>query len=321
MKGNELVSVIVPVFNTEKYLRECLDSLKNQSYSNLEVIMVNDGSTDHSPEICKEYCRADKRFILIEQDNSGLGMARNSGLARATGQYVCFVDSDDFVHEKYVEILYENLLNYHVDISMCGYLKFQEGESVAGNIVNICHKKSKLQLLYDVTTTGPDNCSEKVVISWNKLIPMKIMKQLRFLNKLHEDEFMINELLLKISDAVCTNAALYFYRQHSNSITGTKNQTNIRHLDALDAVYERITLFSGEEYQKIFPDILRSYFENSAAIYYRLASNHKLKLIKNIYPRYFRMLMEHRNKLTVKQFLRYLLFLFSPNYYRRKYWS
>lgn len=325
MERGELVSIIVPVFNTEKHLKRCLDSLLCQSYEKLEVILVNDGSTDNSGVLCEEYCRKDSRFILIDQKNMGLGMARNAGLERAEGKYVCFVDSDDFVHEKYVEILYENLITHQADISICSYKKIcddrdADNRDEDNGIHNRCSDISRHQMLYDITTTGPQNRSERMVVCWNKLIRMDIMKCLKFADRLHEDEFMINDLLLKIKKAVWTDAVLYFYRQHPDSITGLRNRADMRHLDVLDALYNRIILFSDDEYKDIFYNILRSFFENSAYLYYELtASGNRLLPARRIYPRYFVVLMKYAGKMTGKQFLHHLLFLISPEYYKRKY--
>ena len=321
METQELVSIIVPIFNTEQYLTECLDSLKKQSYSNLEIILVNDGSTDHSGDICREYCRTDPRFVLIEQANQGLGMSRNAGIVKARGKYVCFVDSDDFVHEKYVEILYENLIAYHTDISMCAYMKYRQGQLSGNDVYNVCSRISRYQMLYDITTTGPENSSEKIVVAWNKLIKMDIMKQLRFTDRLHEDEFMINDLLQKISNGVWTDAVLYYYRQRSESITGTEHKTDLRHLDVLDAVYNRICLFSGNEYKDVMRDLLRSYFENSIVVYYSLFTyGNRWQVWKKIYTHYLNTLLRYAYKLSLKQFFRYALFLISPYFYRKKYW-
>lgn len=322
MSNKELVSIIVPIFNTAEYLRECLDSLKNQSYENLEIIMVNDGSTDNSAAICKEYCEKDNRFSLIEQKNQGLGASRNIGLEHASGEYVCFVDSDDYVHEKYVEILYENLNKYQTDISMCSYMRFRYGKIENVEVMNRCSILTKYQMLKDITTTGPNNRSEPIVISWNKMVRMNIIKHLRFVNKYHEDEYMINELLLKVTNAVSTEAILYFYRQRPDSITGIKNRESIRHMEVLDAIYNRITIFLEAEFADIFPNMLYSCFENSTAVYYSLLPfNNKFYLMRKIFPQYFVTLLRYANKLKFKKFLRYFLFLISPSFYKKKYWS
>ena len=299
MKEKELVSVIVPVFNTDDYLRECLEALKQQTYDNLEIIMINDGSTDNSGNICREFSKKDSRFILIQQENRGLAVSRNAGLEKASGKYVCFVDSDDLVHERYVEILYENLVRYQADISMCNYLKFRGKTELHGDVDNICKEMFPKQMLYAITTTGPDNISEKAVVAWNKMIRMDIIKGLRFKNRLHEDEFMINDLILNLSSGVWTDAVLYFYRQRPESITGEKNKKDFRHLDMLDAVYERLLIFSGPDYKELFPDLLRSYFENSTVVYYDLmAPGNFWHVWKKVVPRYLAVLLKYRKKLT-----------------------
>ena len=113
-----MISVIVPVYNVEKYLEECLDSIQNQTYSNIEIILVNDGSTDNSKEICEKYCKQDSRFLLINQENQGLSAARNKGVEISTGEYIVFVDSDDIIKTNYLEKLMQYMTE-DVDIVEC----------------------------------------------------------------------------------------------------------------------------------------------------------------------------------------------------------
>ena len=119
----EKITVIVPVYNVENYLNKCLDSLINQTYKNLEIIVINDGSTDNSGEICQEYAQKDNRIIYIEQENGGLSDARNTGLERMTGSYVTFVDSDDWVEPDYVEVLYNKLLQLEIIVSLMSLIQ------------------------------------------------------------------------------------------------------------------------------------------------------------------------------------------------------
>jgi len=113
-----MISVIVPVYNVEKYLEECLDSIQNQTYSDIEVILVNDGSTDKSKEICGKYCKQDNRFQLLNQENQGLSAARNKGVEISTGEYIVFVDSDDIIKTNYLEKLMQYMAE-DVDIVEC----------------------------------------------------------------------------------------------------------------------------------------------------------------------------------------------------------
>ena len=120
------VSVIVPVYNVEKYLRKCVESIKNQTYRNLEIILVDDGSSDHCGEICDELATSDSRIRVIHKENGGLSDARNAGMDISTGDYIGFVDSDDYIDEDFHEILVENLEKYNADISCCRYTNVWE---------------------------------------------------------------------------------------------------------------------------------------------------------------------------------------------------
>ena len=113
---NPLVSVIIPVYDVEPYLRRCLDSVVNQTYKNLEIILVDDGSTDSSPEICDEYAGADSRIIVIHKENGGQAEARNKGIEAATGEYITFVDADDYISSSYVNDLYKSMIIERCDI-------------------------------------------------------------------------------------------------------------------------------------------------------------------------------------------------------------
>ena len=122
--NSDLISIIIPVYNVQDYLKECVDAIINQSYSNIEVILVNDGSTDNSPAICDEYSKKDSRIKVIHKKNEGPAMARNAALDIASGKYLNFIDSDDLIHKDMISILYNNLINNDADISICNYQSF-----------------------------------------------------------------------------------------------------------------------------------------------------------------------------------------------------
>lgn len=125
-----LVSVVVPVYNVEKYLRECLDSLINQTYKNLEIIIVDDGSTDNSGKICDEYEKKNKNIKVIHKENEGLGFARNTGLEYIHGEYVTFVDSDDYVDNNFIEELYKNITTQNADICKSGFKRIDDNHNI-----------------------------------------------------------------------------------------------------------------------------------------------------------------------------------------------
>lgn len=121
-----MISIIVPVYNVEKYLDRCVQSILIQSFKRFELILVNDGSTDNSFEICQKYRKKDSRVILISQENKGLSAARNTGLNNAHGDYICFIDSDDFIEKDYLKLLLNNLKSNNADISICEYFSSNE---------------------------------------------------------------------------------------------------------------------------------------------------------------------------------------------------
>ena len=129
--GNELVSIVVPVYNVEKYLEECVSSITRQTYSNLEIILVNDGSSDNCPKICETWKKKDNRIKVIHKENAGLGMARNTGIDHATGQYICFFDSDDYIRVDTIEKCYQEITKESADVALFGYSR-ADG---SGNIV------------------------------------------------------------------------------------------------------------------------------------------------------------------------------------------
>ena len=129
MEANEVVSIIIPIYNVEAYLRQCLETVIHQTYPNLEIILVNDGSPDQSEEICKEFFRKDARIRYVRQENGGLSAARNTGIELATGDYITFIDPDDWVTEDYVEVLYRQLKKYDADVSVANYNLYDDSSS------------------------------------------------------------------------------------------------------------------------------------------------------------------------------------------------
>ena len=122
--GNELISIIVPIYNVENYLRQCLDSIVSQTYQNFECLLINDGSSDNSADICREYIEKDSRFRYFEKENVGVSSARNLGIERSKGQYITFIDSDDWVDSEYLEVLYRALIEEKADIAISTYKQF-----------------------------------------------------------------------------------------------------------------------------------------------------------------------------------------------------
>lgn len=237
------VSVVVPIYNVEKYLNRCLQSIINQSYKNIEIILVNDGSTDNSLQIAEEEEKNDSRIKIITQKNQGLSMARNTGIQHATGEYICFVDSDDFVHKDYVKCLIENLEENDSDISVCDYLYINEKDETWSKKNKVEKIFSNLEAINDLLVGN----QETEVMAWNKLYKLSLFKENNIFfpkGKLHEDNFTTYKLYYYAKKISLIPDKLYFYLQRTDSIMGKK--FNIKRLDVLQAVEETKSFFKKE---------------------------------------------------------------------------
>lgn len=247
---NEKITVIVPVYNVEHYLDKCLDSLINQTYKNLEIIVINDGSTDNSGIICQEYAQKDNRIIYIEKENGGLSDARNVGLDKMTGSYVTFVDSDDWVELDYVEVLYNKIIEYEVDISVGNYYSYNEDEKLFYFHMSA---DSYYEKVYDNVSIFENLYESKemknfaLISACGKLYKAKLFDYIRFdKGKLGEDGYFNQKIYLLVEKIVYINQGLYAYRQRNGSITKTWTEKWMHAL--VDAMSERITLLANMGY-------------------------------------------------------------------------
>lgn len=236
---NPKISIIVPIYNVEKYLQKCVDSILCQTYKNLEIILVNDGSPDNCPAICDEYAKKDKRIKVIHKQNGGVSSARNAGLDVATGKYVQFVDSDDWVEPEYSKTMINLIEENNCDLGICGYIKKRQNRTIEQYAthqsfeVNIQNIKSLFKL----------HCQELLISPVNKIYKIELLKGLRF-NKdvsLSEDAIFNYAYLTKCTDICVTNALLYTYFNNNQSSL-TKNFKDI-YFKNLKTVYSGIIEF------------------------------------------------------------------------------
>lgn len=213
-----LISIIVPVYNVEKYLGECIDSIINQDYNNIEIILVNDGSTDNSWEICKRYSNKYKNVRAYNKKNSGLSDTRNFGINKATGEFISFVDSDDLVSPHMVSCLYKLIKKNNCDISVCSIFHFTDNKKIVFS--NILHEKiySSEEALYEFLyqkSISPSSCG--------KLYRKHLFNVLQFPNGLKFEDDAIMYKLLDMSNSISyCNGKLYGYRHRCDSITTSK---------------------------------------------------------------------------------------------------
>ncbi|PMC01165.1 MULTISPECIES: glycosyltransferase family 2 protein [Streptococcus] len=236
----ETISIIIPVYNVENYLRSCLDSVLSQTYKDFEVLMVNDGSTDSSGAICQEFAERDSRFHYFEKENGGLSDARNYGLDRAKGHYITFLDSDDFLFEDYLENLYHASRLSDSDITIGGYCRFGDSNFY---FYNDRFKSDSLVSLKDFQAIQYLDSMLDVTFltfstAWGKLFKRELFSELRFpYGKYAEDQFLIWKLYMKADKIYVFNGASYVYRMNPS---GLSNIFTLKHLDYIDALEERI---------------------------------------------------------------------------------
>ena len=229
-----LVSIIVPIYKVEPYLQRCLDSIVKQTYSNLEIILVNDGSPDSCPQICDEYAQNDHRIKVIHKQNGGLSSARNAGLKIASGAFISFVDSDDWIKDNYVEALYHIQNKFDADLVIAEHQNVYNDDDSnkrarQSNFVERISRKESLKRLF--CENNPS-----YTVAWGKLYRKQLLENFYFpIGKFHEDEFTTYLLFHKANNICHTNAVLYNYRQRTDNITSIQHPLDL--LEAFESQY------------------------------------------------------------------------------------
>ncbi len=241
----ELITVIVPVYNVEKYLSRCVDSIINQTYSNLEIFLVDDGSPDKCGKICDDYAKKDQRIKVIHKQNGGLSDARNVALDVATGSYITFVDSDDYIALDMIENLYNDLKKYDAEIATCSYQSFYEKIENKGQVEN------KKTMVYNNEEALEDMLYQKscTTSAWGKLYKKELFNKIRYpKGKICEDLDTTYLLFSKANKITISENKKYFYLQRKDSIINSK--FNIKRMDALEFA-EKETEYIKKYHKKI----------------------------------------------------------------------
>lgn len=236
---HELVSVIVPVYNVEELLPRCVDSILGQSHLSLQVLLVDDGSTDDSGGICDGYAAQDDRVQVIHQPNRGQSQARNAGLDSAIGNFITFVDSDDWIHERLVESLIELMGADRVDISICRHVKVDSDEPFPEHDARTVAELSSTQALRMLQ--GPDAVLMSVL--WGKLYRRHLFDALRLPpGRQHEDEYVAHRLIWRARRLALTSERLYYYWQREGSLMASRDDPRKR-MDSLSAFWDRAEFY------------------------------------------------------------------------------
>lgn len=261
----ELISVIVPIYKVEKYLERCIRSIVTQTYENIEIILVDDGSPDNCPKLCDEWADKDSRIQVIHKPNGGLSDARNAGLKIATGVYVAFIDSDDYIHPQFIESLYFIMKQQCADVVACGYKQVAE-DCIPELKADICCEDIRIKQISEVTQAAVG------VTAWCKLYKKTLFDKIQFpVGKIHEDVGIWWELVYYAEKIVAISEQLYFYCENPASIM--RKAYTMKHMDLVDVLYmqyEKFLNMSENGYaSKVLVECLNAY----PGLYVRLNQN------------------------------------------------
>lgn len=272
------ISVVVPVYNSEKYLQKCIDSILNQSFTNIEVLLVDDGSSDKSMQICRQYSEQDNRVKVFYKENSGVSDTRNFGLDKSSGNYIVFIDSDDWIDKEYLNVLYKNLINYDADVSVCNFtVGNDQNKSIK---VTSNNKNIELSNIEAINEIYGDLYFQIISVVWNKLYKKELFNDLRFpVGKIHEDEYITPLILYKCRKIVYTDKELLYYRQTPNSIMNSK--FNIKRLDYLYVLENRIEFFKENMLDQLYEKSIETYILKIIDFYFKVKYS-DIKNKKNI---------------------------------------
>lgn len=307
------ISVIVPVYNVEKFLPHCIESILNQTFENFELILVDDGSPDRCGEICDEAAKHDARVHVIHQKNAGLSAARNAGIEVAKGEWLSFIDSDDFVAPEFLQMLYAAVMQESADCAICNFCYTNE----KGVPINTPKRTQVEDEILSGEHILEDIAKVQYLIVMNKLYKKTIFRELRFpQGKVHEDVFVFAAIFSKVKKAVCVSAQQYFYCQREGSITHEK--TSLNRLDETRAFIACYTYFETHEMTRFMPIAEKRVFTSMIRNYYNLPRkmrhSHEMKEIKNIQ---WNMILQlgKMGILSYRALLRTLFFRAMPHLY------
>ena len=313
-----MISVIVPVYNVKKYLKKCVDSILSQTYSEFELILVDDGSKDGSGELCDDLQKLDDRIRVIHQENAGLSVARNTGTKAAKGDYIAYIDSDDWVMPNYLEELYQNLMEYQAQVSVCGYQVVGEYAEVITDDKNKEHVVSHY--------TGREATEQIVryhkrfmITAWGKLYHKSVLDLLYYPDgRAHEDEFVTYKVFYESEKVAVSTKALYMYLQRDGSIMQSYSE---KRLDALTALKETILYFEEKADADMRMYAIKRYVLNLQIVWYRVKKYlaERKDILVDLRCEWKKWFHENRKNIwktaTFVEKVSLCVFLFSPSAY------
>ncbi|HTO14253.1 MAG TPA: glycosyltransferase family 2 protein [Edaphocola sp.] len=248
MNSNELISVVIPIYNVNTYLEKCVSSVISQSYKNLEIILVNDGSTDNSGEIAEDFAKNDKRIKVVHQENGGLSAARNTGLKHTSGDYVFYLDSDDYLASNALELLIGAAIKYNAEIVQANFY-YDYPDYL---LLNIQQKEEEIVYQMDKAIWALLEHKTVFNFAWGKLIKSELAKKYLFpMGKFYEDGFWKYKIIFDSKVYVSLKIPILYYLQRGNAISGN---FSMRNLDQLEGEIQRIE-FIKENFSEKYYDL------------------------------------------------------------------
>ena len=315
---NDLISIIIPCYNAESTLAKCLDSAINQSYQKLEIIVINDGSTDQTLDIIKKYQKKDSRIIPINQENSGVSKARNQGIEKASGNYICFIDSDDWVEDDYCSVLYQSIIENSADISVAE--AFYEDEN--GKHIEKQQAFNSSNLIFDRQTALKLLLEDKIIQShpWAKLYKSALLKTISFPENLEafEDYYTMFKVFNNAGKVVKLDKKIYHYVQFEDSLS--HNLTPKRAYHFFLALMEAYTFLSSQQVdlsfrKSIVKNILKKVFMVLKRIIRNTRQDEMLNEKEEI-RQYFSSFMKYRiYEIGLEYYIYSRLYYYYPKFY------
>ena len=308
------ISVIVPVYRVEKYLPACIDSILNQTFTDFELILVDDGSPDRCPEICDETAKRDARVRAIHQANQGLSAARNAGIEAAHGAWLSFVDSDDFLAPDFLETLHDAAVRAGADCVLCGVQLTDEAGQKIGQPLSVADGVRTGRSILETLCRAPEI---PYLVAWNKLYRRDVFQTLRYpVGMQNEDTYLAAELFDTVQTVICVSKPMYFYRQRADSIMHTAVTT--RNLDRMWAFEHCFAYFEARGLEALMPDAEKKMFAKLTGVYYRLTKEERqsdaVRQAKKAQWNAAMRLMK-QGKLSARALARTLLFQALPGVY------
>lgn len=313
-----MISVIVPIYNVEDYLPHCLDSLLAQTYQDLQIILIDDGSTDNSGNICDEYVRKDARFMVIHQSNHGISEARNKGLEYVNGDYVYFIDGDDYIHPQMLETLFQALHHSNYGFAMVDFKRVWDFkiEEIHENCKRISISQDELfkQLFnHSPSKLGLNEIHFHVV--WNKLYRKDLIKEIKFIITGCEDAEFNNKVFFRTLKAIYIDAPLYYWFQRSSSITHQPfNRINLKQIHSYYTCLNEIPLnkieYRAACLEKLYKTMINRRFRSKYTKYKKEC----LSIIKDVKQKTIKEFIGNTH-ISLKMKIVLLIFYYFPTLY------